>query len=413
MAQHARLGCSNERWRYCAGSVKAEEPYPDSSSPAAIDGTGSHLLLELCLLQGVVANSFAGQTIGVGHEDEPMGWNVQPDRVARVQLALDYVHRRVKELTKQFPGADVEVFAEAKSYPGKLYDRADWWGTCDIFISVHEAEVTHFAEVIDYKDGKKWVSEKCNQLKDYLLGYTKDFDHSVPALTTIIQPKTSRPVRSYALTVGEAHKHGAVMIEAAKRTDQKDAPLAAGKHCFWCKHKKNCDAQSDDRITKGAVMDNNIVEQVENHLQTMQPHDLSKILDAEAVVVAAFAKAKDEAKRRIGIGHVVPGYAVGPGSDSNVWNEDEETIAKKLKGMKVSKELTYPAKLISPAQARKLDITEKQKANLEKLITTVAGKDSLKKVDTPPATHNFFEAVPAGESVELPAPEAPTKFNFL
>ena len=48
MSAHARLGPSNPRWTKCPGSVREEMFYIDIPGEAAIDGTGSHLLLEMC-----------------------------------------------------------------------------------------------------------------------------------------------------------------------------------------------------------------------------------------------------------------------------------------------------------------------------------------------------------------------------
>ena len=68
MSSHARLSPSNTRWPKCPGSVREEAAYPDVSGEAAIDGTGSHLLLELCLQNGVRAATYDGQIIGANHD---------------------------------------------------------------------------------------------------------------------------------------------------------------------------------------------------------------------------------------------------------------------------------------------------------------------------------------------------------
>lgn len=394
MSEHARLGCSNPRWRYCPGSVREEAVYPDISGAAAQDGTGTHLLLEMALKAGVRAEQYTGQTIGLGHEDSPskMGWFVDVDRAKRVQVCLDYIETRVNAFKELYPDAYVGVVSETRKFPGRAYDREDWWGTCDvtIFVTSDGNRVCHAYEVVDYKDGQRYVSEQNNeQLLDYLLGgiarFNDDegcsFADNVQLFVTIVQPKiTNRAVRTATTTVEEVFNHGAKMVEAAKATDHPEAPLYAGKHCFYCKHKQNCNAQSDDRVAKGAVMESNLVEKVENRLQTMPNDELAKILDAKEVIMGAIAKAEAEAQKRIEAGQLVPGYIMGEGNSKHVWNADEETIDKKLSNMKVKKEDRYVTKLISPAQARKLTtLTEKQKENLESMISTMAGKPVLKK----------------------------------
>lgn len=394
MSEHARLGCSNPRWRFCPGSVREEAVYPDIPSAPAQDGTGTHLLLEMALKAGVRAEQYVGQTIGLGHADSPgkMGWFVDVDRAKRVQICLDYIVTRVNALKQLHPECHVGVAAEMRVFPGRGYDRDDWWGTCDvsIFATSNGNRTCHAYETVDYKDGRQYVSEKNNtQLLDYILGGISRFNDEencsfadqVNLFTTIVQPKiTDRPVRTATTTVDDVFNHGAAMYEAAKRTDDPDAPLIPGKHCHYCKHKQNCNAQSESRVAKGAVMESNLVEKVETQLQTMANEELAKILDAKEVIMGAIAKAEAEAKARIEAGQLIPGWIMGEGNSKNVWNASEEEIEKKLGNMKVKKEDRFVTKLISPAQARQLEsLTEKQKKNLESMIATVAGKPTLKK----------------------------------
>jgi hypothetical protein len=414
MAEHARLGCSNPRWEPCPGSIREEAKYPNISSEAAKDGTGSHLLLEMCLKNGVQANQYAGQTIGVGDPDSPqkLGWFVDADRIKRVQVCLDYVETRMNALRDQFGTSHNYVcVSETKSNPGVHYGRDDWWGTCDISIFVSDAGNNRifYYEVVDYKDGKKYVSEVNNkQLRDYLLGKihfvldgNRVVDKSAVLITTIVQPN-----------IEELFEHGEARLQAAMRTDDPDAPLVSGDHCFFCRHKDNCAARKDERIIKGSVMDYNIIAKVETELQTMSGDELAKIIDAKDVLLAAFGKAEDEAQKRLEAGQDVPGYYIGEGNATNVWNDDEEVIAKKLGNMKVPKDERYVSKIISPAQARKLEcLSDKQKANLESLITTMAGKPKLKKgVSKKPDAKQMFSGV---DSAPTEQPNNAISFDFM
>ena len=105
MGEHARLGPSDKTWPDCPGSPRVNAGYEDIPGAPAIDGTGSHLLLEECLMSNVRSNAYDGQIIGANHPDNPMGWLVSIDRVERVQQCLDYIQRRVKELSLMFPDA--------------------------------------------------------------------------------------------------------------------------------------------------------------------------------------------------------------------------------------------------------------------------------------------------------------------
>lgn len=423
---HARLGPSNHRWPHCPGSVREEASYPDITGDAAIDGTGSHTLLELCLIHGVRADAYEGQIIGVGHHDQPMGWIVNQDRIDRVQMCLDYVTRRVHELNDEFPGSIVTVEAETKADPGGMFGRTDWWGTTDITITVSNKRGDYYPliEVCDYKDGRGWVDARDNtQLISYMAGKMRPIIGSGPDLLrpfqssrvgacrmSIVQPKTNPVVRYQDVDPSQVIKRAEELSMAAARTDDPNAPLVSGEHCQWCKHKKNCTAESEQSLsTVGGIMNdviasdgNSLFELVSSTMVNMGEVDsekLAQLADARAGIEAVFDKVEAEIQRRIEAGESVSGYAMLPGRNSNKWNVDEETIAKMLKGRRLSKDIIYPTSLISPAQVLKLkELTDEQKAKIQKeYISSVAGKLTLSKVSReskkPEVEKMFTEAV--------------------
>jgi hypothetical protein len=404
--------------------VREEERYPDIPGEAAIDGTGSHLLLEMCLDNNVPAIQYDQQIIGANHHDNPGGWLIDPARCGRVQMALDYVTRRVAELKAQFEGCQVTVESEQKSDPGGAFGRDDWWGTCDITITARDkmtAEV-FFIEVADYKDGRGYVSEKCNsQNISYLFGKMRPHIASGPELVrpfdgskigairmTIIQPKTNPVIRYECSTRPEDGVAVINIIAAAERlstaahaTDADDAPLNPGDHCQWCKANPkrggHCTAKTDQSIQTvtdmniismspelvtddGTLLD--LISKAVSDPKSLPVEVLSQLADAEEGFQAAFDKVKAEIQERIEQGDSVPGYAMVPGRGSNIWNEDEEVIVKKLKARRLKKDDIYPMKLISPAQVLKLEqLTDDQKKRIEKdLITFKGGTLQLKKV---------------------------------
>jgi len=417
---HARLGPSNKRWPECAGSIREEAGYEDVAGAAAIDGTGSHLLLELCLQNNVSAAQYDQQIIGANHKDNPNGWLIDPARIKRVQMCLDYVTRRVTELKQQFPGCSVLVEAEGKADPGGAFGRDDWWGTVDITITARHpmAGDVYFMEVIDYKDGRGYVSEKQNtQLISYLFGKMRPFIASGPdkcrpfhpakvpeCRVTIVQPKTKPVVRYQCSTRDEDRMSSKYITDvaeqlsvAARATDDPEAKLTPGDHCQWCKANPkrdgHCSAMSDKSMKTVESMSEIAIESDNSNLaeyigkiladpKSLTEDQLSELADSEEGVQAIFDKVKTEIKDRIGQGIAVPGYAMVPGRGSNIWNEDDETIAKKLKSRRLKNADIYPPKLISPAQVLKLDLlTDDQKARIEKeLITHKGGSLALKKV---------------------------------
>lgn len=402
MTAHARLSPSNLRWPHCPGSIREEAQYPDIAGEAAIDGTGTHLLLEMCLNNDYTPNFYDGRVIGANHPEKPDGWLVGADRIERVQMCINYINRRREELAKEYPGAKVTVESESKSDPGAIYGRTDWYGTCDVTIAAHVGQQLVFLETVDYKDGRGWVSVEGNtQLTAYMGGklikeHRTDVHHPVPldlpTRMTVVQPKTNPPIRYADQSAKQVYDACAVLNEAAKATDATDAPLVAGKHCQWCSHKPNCTAQSEeslevlkmttDVVTQGGQSLFELVENVINDVESMDSQRLAELADARAGIEAAFDRVEAELFSRLEQGQSVDGYALKPGRASRIWNEDEETIVKMLKNRKLKTADIYPPKLASVAQIEKnANLTPEQKEKIVKeYVTTVAGSLKLTKV---------------------------------
>lgn len=412
MSKHARLSPSNPRWPYCPGSVREEAKYPDIPGDAAIDGTGSHVLLEYCLIKNIQASEYNGLIIATGHNDKPLGWLVDIERCNRVQICLDYITRRKEELQKLFPGCEVIIESESISNPGSFIKRDDWWGTCDIMIKAVVNGLVVFIETVDYKDGRGYVSEKWNtQLIAYLFGKVLEIngsDNPVPDIgmrMTIVQPKTGTPIRylcstnpDHGLNKGSLMEKVVWLNECIYKTDDPDAPLVSGKHCLWCSHNPKrggtCTSLTEKSMEVINTMTNDLtvlnsdngflklmIDAVSD-TKSISPEELAKIADIESGFHAVFDKVKKEIQERIETGVDVPGYAMLPGNATKVWNESEDIIVKKLKAKRFKKDQIYPSKLVSPAAALKNpDLTEVQKEKLKKeLISEVAGKNTLKKV---------------------------------
>ena len=68
MTTHAKLSPSSaHRWSRCPGSVALEAKYPDNSGPAALDGTRTHMLLEMCLVTCMDPMMMVGQELEDDH----------------------------------------------------------------------------------------------------------------------------------------------------------------------------------------------------------------------------------------------------------------------------------------------------------------------------------------------------------
>lgn len=404
MSHHARLSPSDKKWPKCPGSVRENAQYPDASSKGAIDGTGSHLLLSLCLesvISGIdykdAIQSFIGKTIGIGHEDNPGGWLVDHARAQRVKICLSYVCSRVQSIQHSNTGGTVTIETETKSNPGIIYGRTDWYGTADVTITVRDSNAKiYIVEIIDYKDGFIFVSEKNNsQLIAYALGKSNDVGNDCIVVMTICQPKTAKSIRSQMMTSQQLRKHGDKLAIAARATDDPNSPLIPGKWCYeWCNHKQNCKALLNREIEELTKMNEKLFKAA-SEPGTMTEKEISEFLIESETIKVVIDKVKAEAERRIiELNQSIPGWNMVPGNQFKAWKFDDSVIEKKLKAMKLKKDQIFPSKLISPAAALKVEsLTDRQRLNLESLYDLVPGDKKLKQVAEQEGTDELFSEV--------------------
>jgi hypothetical protein len=376
--------------------VREESRYPDISTPEAVDGTGSHLLLELCLKNPTQpVEHYLDKTIGERHEDRPQGWWVKSDRIKRVRIMLDYINRRIHEL-----GGNVTIESESLSNPGTLYQRDDWWGTTDVTLRTPEV-----LEIIDLKDGQLYVSEKDNiQLIGNAIGKMGNhprardendivYESLKTVRMTIVQPKTTTPIRYIEMTPTKLWGWGMKLYKAAQATDDPNAPLLNGPWCRWCKHGRagNCDTKNKKAMEGINLMTNANNDGMIDALQIGQinPADMTNeriasILDATPLILKLLENVDNEAMKRLKAGQIVPGYGIGKGKGSTKFKDPEEVVWNKLKGLRVKKSDVYKNVFITPPQALKLKLNKKQLEKVKEMIKTVPGKDKVVKSNQAP-----------------------------
>lgn len=378
MSTHANLSPSKaHRWLVCPGSIREEAAYPSSdndSSPAAIDGTHSHYLLECCIIGGL---EDPGVAIGRSLKDHEGEFTVDDDRAARVRVAIAYIKDRGKEL-----GHDCEVIAEEKVNPQHFLGRDDLSGTVDVQIHAPTARVL---EIIDYKDGMNYVPVEDNpQLELYGLGalaalklpVNGDYPFSTVRLT-VIQPKLllkgGRAISWVEMPVRQLIEKISKYVIGAMMTDQADAPLVPGEsQCKYCRA-KGCSARASAAMKEAGMLFGPIMEQATEIAQqaadktpsTMSNDQIRQLIEAAPLMRQLLVAAEDEAMRRFDTGVVVPGLKVVHGRGSRAWALDEDDIAEKLMKFGIPKASVYEVKLISPAKAEKITWKAKRNGTVE------------------------------------------------
>ncbi len=387
---HAQLSPSKAyRWLACPGSVREEARYPDEpGGPSAIDGTHTHTLLEHCIKN----SGDPTKMVGVKMKDHEGEFVVDRERADRVQVALDYVN------AAGFIGT---VVPEQRVHLRHLVGRDDMDGTCDVQIRT-PLEL----EIIDYKDGMNEVEAKDNpQLELYALGALASYGLPVngdypftTVRTTIIQPKMAikgKPaITSHELTVPELMGKIGKFVAGAAATDRPDAPLVAGAHCKYCKH-KSCATRAGNvmkeigmafpNVAEGqAVAAINPVTELSQQAadldpNTMTPEKIAQIMLAAPLVRQMIEAVEEEALRRLKAGQAIPGLKVVHGRGSRSWALPEDEMADKLIKMGIPKSAVYETKLVTPAKVEKLK-WEATKAG-EKIVKQLSERQ-LKTLDT-------------------------------
>lgn len=355
MTTHRRLSPSGAAaWTRCAGKVREEAKYPDSSGSAAVDGTHTHTLVAAC-----IDDNLSSPVLRVGETmtDHEGSFVVDLARAERAKVCIEYVRQRV-----QFHGGMCGVLSETRVESMNTFGRDDMDGTADIQILT-----SHLWEMIDYKDGMGQVDAKDNeQLEIYMLNRLGNVDpkFAMPAKVrmTIVQPKLALkgldPIPYHEMPTADLLAKVPFYKERAAATDDPNAPLTPGDvQCKFCKAKGNCAALTTHSLEKAGVTFQNL--EIAEQTAKKDPAEMSdaqirEVMEAAPLLRQMLESVEAEAERRLKSGHSVPGLKLVNGRGSRKWNLDDEVIAEKLRKMGVPKDTVYKTTVVSPAQVEKL-----------------------------------------------------------
>lgn len=215
-SSHARLSPSDVTWTKCPGSISAQSHYEQRVNEYAADGKETHKQLSEIIESGKLESN---------HD--------------RISIALSYLKNIDPSFTR-FVEQRVTIGGDNRSW-NKGIPASDWFGTADIVL---HSQKNKCLEVIDYKDGYRFISEFSPQIPQYaagvLNGLVDECEVDIIKLT-IIQPRTVNcPIRSRLMPL-KGFKHAIEEIGvAALATYDNNPPFNAGKHCNHCLHKQDC-----------------------------------------------------------------------------------------------------------------------------------------------------------------------------
>jgi hypothetical protein len=344
------------RWAECPGSIRLSEGIESRGSKYAEEGTKAH---------GIAAKILMSQDVESDVPEEMMD---------AVKVYVDYVLTKWAGAAKNMASwiKVEERFDLGKLYPGLF-------GTTDCAIW---NENTKTLTVIDYKHGAGVsVSPEGNkQLQYYALGALYNTDAKPQHVEiVVVQPRCygKAPVSEWKTTPETLLDFAADLIEAAKRTEEPDAPLNPGDHCRFCPAAPICPELSK-RALETARMD----------FEAVGADQISQALSFLPVLKRWIESVEEYAYTRLTSGKEVPGFKLVAKRAHRKWIDDtltaEWATKNKLSGV-------YETKLKSPAQIEKL-IPKSLKKDLDGLVSTASPGMTLVPADDPREAIHIVEA---------------------
>jgi len=411
------------RWVTCTGSPALIASMPaeqqDKASPDSIRGTACHEVLAACVEGGHDPAIHVGDNILTSDGN----YLITEEDAGNIRQSLTYIHSRIEALG----GADVvEVCVERAVTPGAhLFTKdgepihePDCWGTADIILYAPNGVV----EVIDFKNGVRYVSEKDNsQLLLYAIGARGrqlDWESSVKTINMgITQPRvvvrnpTAEPHRMATITSAELTEHAKRFGEAVIEINRGEGVRRPSEQaCEWCPAKAICpehaqwvlEAATGGAEGEGAVakLDTDLLDAFSRGANEMSAEQRGKVLGLKAMILSWVSAVEAYALKEAMQGRHTPGFKLVAGRKAYGWSlEPDDVVAKLTKLGRIGDDGKVSGKLkkadvtdvtpISVAQARKRIrpmVTPRTWETIEGLIVEKGGKPTLApETDSRPA----------------------------
>lgn len=405
MTAHAKFSPSSaHRWMRCPGSMAAEAGLPDpgKDSPYAKDGTITHLLCAIGVLEAwsraqlmarvgtplscMLADAAQAGTLDFDEYVDGLelvgGTELEADRAARIWVYLDYIESRTPVRRR---------LVEHKVDLSGLYGVPGQFGTADCVLLLDGPDGA-VLEVIDYKDGHGYVDVNDNeQLLSYAAGAAAELgaDGLAAVVCTVVQPKAGAPaIRSQVLSTEDLENFRSRARAAAQAAQAEDAALSPGeKQCQWCRAKGVCAARAEQALTSAqalfaAPVNVDTLAFAEpisgEQVRLLTAEQMGALVSAARTLKGVLSDVEDEVRRRIETGENVPGWKLVAGRRSRGWSLEGDELVKKLKNMRLKADQIYDKTVRTPASLEKVvQLTDTQRRHFDALVQVSEGKPTL------------------------------------
>lgn len=358
---HSPVGpSSGDRWINCPGSVNATRGIQDESTEFAAEGSFAHLIAEMARDQDKPAKDFIGWSCTI----DGFKFTCDKSMADYVQQFIDYVN--------QFE-------CDENLNEGRVHFDA-WvqggFGTLDAAL-LDDGTTT----IVDLKYGKgiKVYAEDNTQLKLYALGLFQEYGDMYEIENfrlVVVQPRLDH-IDEWEISLDELLVWANEVVEPAAEETLKDtAHFKAGDWCRWCKISATCKTRYDS--IKDALLDE--IEDIRDPNE-MGNEELGEAMDLVPLIAKWCKEIEERVKDLVLAGENIPGsdgefYKMVEGRGSRSW-KDPEAAEKSMRNYKVKVSDIFIKKMISPAQAEKLDSIGKDHPLLKKHVVKKKGKPAL------------------------------------
>ena len=356
MPKHAKLSASGaELWTNCPGSVHMAELFPETTSPAAEEGTLAHALAQT-MIENARAGSISPQISAeymVERDNVNAFYSVHKelaesfdDMKKTLEPYVDYVIEEYEAIRKK--DAAAELMTEQHVDFSDIVTGG--FGTSDVVIIGDDT-----CEVIDLKYGKGVpISAIANpQIRLYTYGTMSAFDLSYDfsrVKMVIYQPRLDS-VTSEKLTADDLRSWGkAVIAPAAKRALSKNPKYNPGP---WCKS-HFCPAAGSCKARAAKMHEfEDMIERRRKDDAVLSGDDMGKALSAAREYTAWAKDLENEALELAQSGEAVTGWKVVESVAKRKY-KSEEIVAATLVKAGYDPALIYEKKLLGVTKMTQL-----------------------------------------------------------
>lgn len=356
MPKHAKLSASGaELWTNCPGSVHMAELFPETTSPAAEEGTLAHALAQT-MIENARTGSISPQISAeymVERDNVNAFYSVHKelagsfdDMKKTLEPYVDYVIEEYEAIRKKDAAAELMTEQHvdfSDIVPGGF-------GTSDVVIIGDDT-----CEVIDLKYGKGVpISAIANpQIRLYTYGTMSAFDLSYDfsrVKMVIYQPRLDS-VTSEELTADDLRSWGkAVIVPAAKRALSKSPKYNPGPWCksHFCPAAGSCKARAEKMHEF-----EDMIERRRKDNAVLSGDDMGRALSAAREYTAWAKDLEDEALELAQSGEAVTGWKVVESVAKRKY-KSEEIVAATLVKAGYDPALIYEKKLLGVTKMTQL-----------------------------------------------------------